>query len=112
MRRNSYVLRGLVWGGVMGCENEGGFKVEGRVWGGGEKMVYLEERRVEGMVEVDCVKLDEEGSLGFWGRGGDCGDLYGVGVDNEVINLCVDCSERVRIKGDNWGFGSSYEVEG
>ena len=52
----------------MACHNEPAFKVEGTVSGAADKMLYLEHTSLEGIVQVDSVKLDEDGTFPLFGN--------------------------------------------
>lgn len=65
MKKNTYLFVALLSAGLVACNNEPSFNVEGTVAGAADKMLYLEQTGLEGIVALDSVKLGDGGSFHF-----------------------------------------------
>ena len=59
MNKKVYVIAALLSAGLVACNNEPVFKVEGEVTGAADKMLYLEQSGLEGIVPLDSVELEQ-----------------------------------------------------
>ena len=112
MKKNTYLFVALLSAGLVACNNEPSFKVEGTVAGAADKMLYLEQTGLEGIVTLDSVKLNDGGSFHFSEARPDAPDFYRLRLDNQVINFVVDSTETVKVNADANGFATAYQVEG
>lgn len=112
MKRNTYLFVALLSAGLVACNNEPSFNVEGTVAGAADKMLYLEQTGLEGIVALDSVKLNDGGSFHFSEARPDAPDFYRLRLDNQVINFVVDSTETVKVNADANGFATAYQVEG
>ena len=86
------------------CNSEPKFKVEGEVSGADGKMLYLEASALEGIVPLDSVKLEGDGSFHFKQVRPVSPEFYRLRVDDKVINFSVDSTETVFGKGTLYRF--------
>ena len=94
------------------CNSEPKFKVEGEVSGADGKMLYLEASALEGIVPLDSVKLEGDGSFHFKQVRPVSPEFYRLRVDDKVINFSVDSTETVLVKAPYPDFATAYTVEG
>lgn len=94
------------------CNSEPKFKVEGEVSGADGKMLYLEASALEGIVPLDSVKLEGDGSFHFKQVRPVSPEFYRLRVDDKVINFSVDSTETVLVKTPYTDFATAYTVEG
>lgn len=94
------------------CNSEPKFKVEGEVSGADGKMLYLEASALEGIVPLDSVKLEGDGSFHFKQVRPVSPEFYRLRVDDKVINFSVDSTETVLVKVPYTDFATAYTVEG
>jgi len=94
------------------CNSEPKFKVEGEVSGADGKMLYLEASALEGIVPLDSVKLEGDGSFHFKQVRPVSPEFYRLRVDDKVINFSVDSTETVLVKAPYTDFATAYTVEG
>ena len=94
------------------CNSEPKFKVEGEVSGADGKMLYLEASALEGIVPLDSVKLEGDGSFHFKQVRPVSPEFYRLRVDDKVINFSVDSTETVLVKAPYNDFATAYTVEG
>lgn len=94
------------------CNSEPKFKVEGEVSGADGKMLYLEASALEGIVPLDSVKLEGDGSFHFKQVRPVSPEFYRLRVDDKVINFSVDSTETVLVKAPYTYFATAYTVEG
>ena len=94
------------------CNSEPKFKVEGEVSGADGKMLYLEASALEGIVPLDSVKLEGDGSFHFKQVRPVSPEFYRLRVDDKVINFSVDSTETVLVRAPYTDFATAYTVEG
>ena len=56
MKRNAYIAAALLFAGVTACNNEPAFKVQGEVTDAADKMLYLDQTGLDGIVALDSVE--------------------------------------------------------
>lgn len=112
MKKNAYVIAALLSAGLVACNNEPAFKVEGKITGAADKMLYLEQSGLEGIVALDSVELDEEGAFRLAGARPVSPDFYRLRMENKVINFSVDSTETVTVHADYPSFTTAYRIEG
>lgn len=102
----------LLAAGLVSCQKEPGFKVEGEVSGAADKMLYLEQSGLEGIVPLDSVELDNSGTFRFSQARPMSPEYYRLRIDDKVINFSVDSTETVTFKADYPNFATAYQMEG
>lgn len=112
MKRNAYIAAALLFAGVTACNNEPAFKVQGEVTDAADKMLYLEQTGLDGIVALDSVELGSDGTFSFSVARPEAPDFYRLRIENKVINFSVDSTETVGVKADYKNFATDYDIQG
>lgn len=111
-KKSAYILTALLAGSLVACQQEPVFQIEGEVSGAADKTLYLEQSGLEGIVSLDSVKLDEDGSFRFTGTRPASPEFYRLRVDDKVINFSVDSTEVLKLHAGYDNFPTGYRIEG
>ena len=111
MKRNAYIAAALLFAGVTACNNEPAFKVQGEVTDAADKMLYLEQTGLDGIVALDSVELGSDGTFSFSAARPEAPDFYRLRIENKVINFSVDSTETVGVKADYKNFATDYDIQ-
>lgn len=111
-KKSAYILTALLAGSLVACQQEPVFQIEGEVSGAADKTLYLEQSGLEGIVSLDSVKLDEDGSFHFTGARPASPEFYRLRVDDKVINFSVDSTEVLKLHAGYDNFPTGYRIEG
>lgn len=111
-KKSAYILTALLAGSLVACQQEPVFQIEGEVSGAADKTLYLEQSGLEGIVSLDSVKLDEDGSFRFTGARPASPEFYRLRVDDKVINFSVDSTEVLKLHAGYDNFPTGYRIEG
>ena len=87
MKRNAYIAAALLFAGFTACNSEPAFKVQGEVTDAADKMLYLEQTGLDGIVALDSVELGSDGAFSFAAARPEAPDFYRLRIDNKVINF-------------------------
>lgn len=112
MKRNAYIAAALLFAGVTACNNEPAFKVQGEVTDAADKMLYLEQTGLDGIVALDSVELGSDGTFSFAAARPEAPDFYRLRIEDKVINFSVDSTETVEVKADYKNFATDYNIQG
>lgn len=112
MKKMVYFLLALLTIGLGACDNEPKFKVQGEVSGAADKVLYLEASGLNGLVLLDSVKLNGNGSFSFSETRPESPEFYRLRMEGEVINFSVDSTETVTVKAEAGKFDTDYTIEG
>lgn len=112
MKRNAYIAAALLFAGVTTCNNEPAFKVQGEVTDAADKMLYLEQTGLDGIVALDSVELGSNGTFSFSAARPEAPDFYRLRIEDKVINFSVDSTETVEVKADYKNFATDYNIQG
>ena len=112
MKRNAYIAAALLFAGVTPCNNEPAFKVQGEVTDAADKMLYLEQTGLDGIVALDSVELGSNGTFSFSAARPEAPDFYRLRIEDKVINFSVDSTETVEVKADYKNFATDYNIQG
>ena len=112
MKRNAYIAAALLFAGVTACNNEPTFKVQGEVTDAADKMLYLEQTGLDGIVALDSVELGSNGTFSFSAARPEAPDFYRLRIEDKVINFSVDSTETVEVKADYKNFATDYNIQG
>ncbi|MBQ7440447.1 MAG: DUF4369 domain-containing protein, partial [Prevotella sp.] len=88
------------------------FHVNGAISNANEKTLYFENMSLDGPVIVDSVKLNEEGTFSFADEKPQAPEFYRLRIENQIINVSIDSTETVSIKGAYPTMAVQYTVEG
>ncbi len=95
-----------------GCDTGPKFSVKGNISGAEDKMLYLEASGLEGIVPLDSVKLNKNGTFSFKYTSPESPEFYRLRIDNKVINFSIDSTELVVVKAPYADFSTSYSIDG
>ena len=112
MKRNAYIAAALLFAGVTACNNEPAIKVQGEVTDAADKMLYLEQTGLDGIVALDSVELGSNGTFSFSAARPEAPDFYRLRIEDKVINFSVDSTETVEVKADYKNFATDYNIQG
>ena len=93
------------------CSNNK-FKVEGQIDNAGDSVLYFENVGLEGIQVLDSVKLSSDGSFAFSGDPTEAPEFYRLRIADQIINVSIDSTETVQIKGEYPGMAANYTVSG
>ena len=96
---------------IASCNNNK-FTVEGQISGAKDSVLYFENVGLEGVNVLDSVKLDEAGDFSFSEAANLAPEFYRLRIANQIINVSIDSTETVQIKGQYPGMASNYTVSG
>lgn len=93
------------------------FHVEGTLTNAKDSLLYFEHNGLDGFSIVDSVKLDETGTFSFSSDKKDNPEFYRLRIAGQIINIAIDSTETVSVKGSypmmatNYTVSDSYENE-
>jgi peroxiredoxin len=93
------------------CSNNK-FRVEGQIANAGDSVLYFENVGLEGIQVLDSVKLSGDGSFAFSGDPTEAPEFYRLRIADQIINVSIDSTETVQIKGEYPGIAANYTVSG
>ena len=96
---------------VASCNNNK-FTVEGQISGAKDSVLYFENVGLEGINVLDSVKLSEDGDFSFSEAANQAPEFYRIRIADQIINVSIDSTETVQIKGQYPGMASNYTVSG
>ncbi|MDR2086387.1 MAG: AhpC/TSA family protein, partial [Dysgonamonadaceae bacterium] len=76
------------------------------------KTLYLENIGTTKLTLIDSLKIAGDGSFRFRYKRPETPDFYRLRLNAQVINLCVDSTETIRITGNAENFARDYTIEG
>ena len=88
------------------------FHVEGQITNAGDSVLYFENVGLEGVQVLDSAKLDSDGSFTFSGEAPEAPEFYRLRIASQIINVCIDSTETVQVKGEYPGMAANYTVSG
>ena len=95
------------------CEERGEqFQVKGEIAEAVDKVLYFESAALDGIHVLDSVKLDKQGAFAFQHKRPDGPDFYRLRIGGQVINLGIDSTEVVTVKGTLPSLATGYTVSG
>ena len=96
---------------VASCNNNK-FTVEGQISGAKDSVLYFENVGIEGINVLDSVKLSDNGEFSFSEAANQAPEFYRLRIADQIINVSIDSTETVQIKGEYPGMASNYTVNG
>ena len=88
------------------------FHVEGEIANAGDSVLYFENVGLEGVQVLDSAKLGSDGSFAFSGEAPEAPEFYRLRIASQIINVSIDSTETVQVKGEYPGMASNYTVSG
>lgn len=96
---------------VASCNNNK-FTVEGQISGAKDSVLYFENVGIEGINVLDSVKLGDNGDFSFSEAATQAPEFYRLRIADQIINVSIDSTETVQIKGEYPDMASNYTVSG
>ena len=96
---------------VASCNNNK-FTVEGQISGAKDSVLYFENVGLEGINVLDSVKLSDAGDFSFSQDANQAPEFYRLRIADQIINVSIDSTETVQVKGQYPGMASNYTVSG
>mgnify|MGYP003300352863 CR=1 FL=1 len=93
-------------------ERSNRFSVTGHIENASDSMLYFEHLAIDGLRCIDSLQLDKKGAFTFYDQRPLCPEFYRLRINNQVINLSVDSTEVLTIKGSMPQLSLNYTVEG
>ena len=88
------------------------FHVEGQITNAGDSVLYFENVGLEGVQVLDSAKLGSDGSFAFSGEAPEAPEFYRLRIASQIINVSIDSTETVQVKGEYPGMAANYTVSG
>jgi peroxiredoxin len=92
--------------------NKNQFTVEGQIAGAKDSVLYFENVGLEGINVLDSVKLDDKGEFSFSQDAKTAPDFYRLRIADQIINVSIDSTETVQVKGQYPGMAANYTISG
>ena len=96
---------------VASCNNNK-FTVEGQITGAKDSVLYFENVGLEGINVVDSIKLSDAGDFSFSEAANQAPEFYRLRIADQIINVSIDSTETVQVKGQYPGMASTYTISG
>jgi len=94
------------------CDQQEKFTIEGNIEGAADSMLYLENIGLKGFETLDSVRLDAEGEFSFRSATADGPEFYVLRIHDQIINISIDSTETIQVKGQYPNLSARYEIEG
>ena len=88
------------------------FTVEGQIGNAKDSVLYFENVGLEGINVLDSVKLSDDGDFTFRQEAPGAPEFYRLRIADQIINVSIDSTETVQIKGSYPNMASNYTVSG
>lgn len=92
--------------------SENRFTVEGQIGNAKDSVLYFENVGLEGINVLDSVKLSDSGDFTFSEKAAEAPEFYRLRIADQIINVSIDSTETVQIRGQYPGMASNYTVSG
>ena len=92
--------------------NDKKFTVEGQIGNAKDSILYFENVGLEGILVIDSTKLGDNGEFSFREEAPSAPEFYRLRISDQIINVSIDSTETVQIKGEYPGMASNYTVSG
>ncbi len=93
------------------CNNKT-FTVEGEIANAQDSVLYFENVSLEGPLVVDSLKLQQDGKFSFKEDATDAPEFYRLRISDQIINISIDSTETVTVKGKYPAMATTYTVDG
>ena len=88
------------------------FTVEGQIGNAKDSVLYFENVGLEGINVLDSVKLSDDGDFSFRQEAPGVPEFYRLRIADQIINVSIDSTETVQIKGTYPNMAADYTVSG
>ena len=86
------------------------FTVEGQIGNAKDSVLYFENVGLEGINVLDSVKLSDDGEFAFHQEAPGAPEFYRLRIADQIINVSIDSTETVQIKGTYPNMAADYTV--
>ena len=88
------------------------FHVEGEIANAEDSVLYFENVALTGIEVLDSAKLAADGRFDFSGDAPSAPEFYRLRIGAQIVNIAIDSTETVTVKGDAHALATNYTVEG
>lgn len=88
------------------------FNVKGVLTDAKDSVLYFENMSLDGPVAVDSARLGDDGGFSFSADAPEAPEFYRLRIAGQIINLSVDSTETITVKGSYPSMAVDYAVEG
>ncbi len=92
--------------------NQNKFHVNGEIANAKDSVLYFENVGLTGIEVLDSVKLADDGRFDFSHEAPEAPEFYRLRISDQIINIAIDSTETVTVKGQCPAMATQYEVEG
>ena len=92
--------------------NDKKFTVEGQITNAKDSVLYFENVGLEGINVLDSVILDDSGDFAFSEAATIAPEFYRLRIADQIVNVSIDSTETVQVKGAFPGMAANYTVSG
>ena len=92
--------------------NDNKFTVEGQISNAKDSILYFENVGIESVNVLDSVKLGDNGDFSFSENATKAPEFYRLRIADQIINISIDSTETVNVKGEYPGMASNYTISG
>ena len=92
--------------------NDNKFTVEGQISNAKDSILYFENVGIESVNVLDSVKLGVNGDFSFSENATKAPEFYRLRIADQIINVSIDSTETVNVKGEYPGMASNYTISG
>ena len=92
--------------------NDNKFTVEGQITNAKDSILYFENVGIESVNVLDSVKLGDNGDFSFSENATKAPEFYRLRIADQIINISIDSTETVNVKGEYPGMASNYTISG
>ena len=86
--------------------------MEGQITNAKDSVLYFDNVGLEGIQVLDSVKLDDKGDFAFSQEPTIAPEFYRLRISDQIINVSIDSTETVQVKGEYPGMAANYTVNG
>jgi len=106
-----YLLITMAALAIASC-SEKKFHVEGSISNAKDSLLLFEHVGIEDVSTLDSIRLDADGTFSFSGDAHEAPEFYRLRIAGQIINVSIDSTETVTIKGSYPQMATNYEVSG
>lgn len=94
------------------CNNGREFNVKGKITNAADSILHFEANTLEGLVNLDSVKLNSDGIFSFSAPATSCPEFYTLRIGKKRIHFSIDSTETVSFEADMPTMNKEYKVTG
>ncbi|MBQ8988769.1 MAG: AhpC/TSA family protein [Prevotella sp.] len=92
--------------------NDKKFTVEGQITNAKDSVLYFENVGLEGINVLDSITLSDNGDFSFSEAATQAPEFYRLRIADQIINVSIDSTETVQVKGEYPAMASNYTISG